>query len=113
MNPKYKQDWIDALRSGKYKQGKGRLCSDEGFCCLGVLCDVKDPSKWTNLSAMRKPIGTSKYMWSKDAWMVYGLGKDQMEELDITPEQHDKLIELNDDFGYNFERIADYIEENL
>lgn len=113
MNPKYKQDWIDALRSDKYKQGKGRLCSDEGFCCLGVLCDVKDPSKWVKLSVTRDPIGTSKYMWSKDDGMVYGLGEDQMEELDITSEQHGKLIELNDNLGYNFERIADYIEKFL
>lgn len=33
--------WIEALRSGKYMQGKGRLRSfyDE-FCCLGVLCNL-------------------------------------------------------------------------
>lgn len=37
--------WVDALRSGKYSQGRSRLarCSpDEGlrYCCLGVACEV-------------------------------------------------------------------------
>ena len=36
--------WAAALRSGKYLQGRERLCGDEGgqlaYCCLGVTCDV-------------------------------------------------------------------------
>ena len=35
-----KDKWIAALRSGKYKQGKGALQRNESFCCLGVLCEV-------------------------------------------------------------------------
>lgn len=37
---KNRQKWIDALRSGKYKQGRGTLKDGDSFCCLGVLCDV-------------------------------------------------------------------------
>lgn len=32
--------WIAALRSGEYKQAKKHLRTEEGFCCLGVLCDI-------------------------------------------------------------------------
>ena len=32
--------WIEALRSGKYKQGKGFLKKGDCHCCLGVLCEV-------------------------------------------------------------------------
>jgi hypothetical protein len=32
--------WLTALESGDYKQGHGRLRTDQGFCCLGVLCEV-------------------------------------------------------------------------
>lgn len=36
--------WVDALRSGKYKQGRGYLCQiEEGephYCCLGVACEL-------------------------------------------------------------------------
>lgn len=41
MNPKIKKQWIKALRSGDYKQGKEQLRNGENqFCCLGVLCNL-------------------------------------------------------------------------
>lgn len=43
--------WLKALRSGKYKQGKGALCrwipgGAEEFCCLGVAAHVLIPGEW-------------------------------------------------------------------
>lgn len=32
--------WVEALRSGEYRQGSGSLQADGKFCCLGVACDV-------------------------------------------------------------------------
>lgn len=40
MNPEVKQKWIDALRSGDYEQGSEKLRGVNGYCCLGVLCDL-------------------------------------------------------------------------
>jgi hypothetical protein len=42
MKPEIAKQWVEALRSGKYKQGKQRLCNlkDNTFCCLGVLCEI-------------------------------------------------------------------------
>lgn len=41
MDAKVKTKWVDALRSGEYKQASGVLRDDnDAFCCLGVLCDV-------------------------------------------------------------------------
>lgn len=47
MNLEIKRDWIEALRSGRYKQGLGSLRSLRSFgmgevryCCLGVLCEL-------------------------------------------------------------------------
>jgi hypothetical protein len=39
------QEWIKRLRSGKYKQGNGALCTEDAegtksYCCLGVLCEL-------------------------------------------------------------------------
>ena len=38
MDKELKTLWVEALRSGKYKQGRGRLFSPEWgtYCCLGV-----------------------------------------------------------------------------
>lgn len=42
MNPEVKTLWVNALRSGNYKQGHGTLHQikpeNEYLCCLGVLC---------------------------------------------------------------------------
>jgi len=37
---------VEALRSGKYTQDTCQLRTTEGFCCLGVACDLYDPTKW-------------------------------------------------------------------
>src|SRR5947199_768483 len=34
------QKWVDALRSGDYKQTIGALENEYGNCCLGVACRV-------------------------------------------------------------------------
>jgi len=38
-----KDKWLEALKSGKYIQGTGRLRSEDKtkHCCLGVLCEVR------------------------------------------------------------------------
>lgn len=46
MNEEIKEQWVKALRSGKYKQGREALRKKDPktgqwtYCCLGVLCDL-------------------------------------------------------------------------
>lgn len=42
LPPKFKEKWVAALRSGKYKQGKDFLYNkdEDTYCCLGVACKV-------------------------------------------------------------------------
>lgn len=40
MNHNIKVRWMAALRSMRYPQTKESLRDDNGFCCLGVLCDL-------------------------------------------------------------------------
>lgn len=41
MDSAVKAQWIQALRSGEYKKGRGALRpTRDTFCCLGVLCDL-------------------------------------------------------------------------
>jgi hypothetical protein len=52
MNPHAKEVWLAALRSDEYAQTTGTLHDSEGFCCLGVLCDLykkehPDVAGWT------------------------------------------------------------------
>ena len=43
-----RKKWISALRSGEYTQGKGclRQAGPTAFCCLGVLSDIVDNTRW-------------------------------------------------------------------
>jgi hypothetical protein len=40
MKKKFADEWVRALRSREYKQGKGWLYDKDkdAYCCLGVLC---------------------------------------------------------------------------
>ena len=97
--------WVEALRSGKYKQGTGCLRSkDDEFCCLGVLADVVNSSNW-----VLRDGGINAY-----GWLTYKcdlpdrlIPDGSINNLQII------LMEMNDEIGYSFERIADWIEENL
>lgn len=41
MNSEVKAKWLQALRGGEYRQTRNMLRSpSNGYCCLGVLCDV-------------------------------------------------------------------------
>lgn len=40
MRTEIKQKWVDALLSGDYAQTNDCLHNADGFCCLGVLCDI-------------------------------------------------------------------------
>ena len=102
MNQEIKQKWLEALRSGKYKQGRLGLRNKQNeFCCLGVLCDVLDNNKWL-----------LDELWSIEFYKYddsISVANEELIPLDI----QDDLMSLNDNYLYNFNKIADYIEENL
>lgn len=43
VNIKELKKWIAALDSGEYKQTRGYLQDEVGYCCLGVACKVLIP----------------------------------------------------------------------
>ena len=104
MDKKIKKKWLKALRSGKYKQGMGTLRIEDRFCCLGVLCDLLDPKKWEQdeYDELR-----FRYLGERGL-LPTGIKV----ELNINPIDELKVIDMNDT-GLHFNRIADWIEENL
>lgn len=41
VNKEVIKEWVRALRSGEYKQATDALKTENGYCCLGVLCDIQ------------------------------------------------------------------------
>lgn len=61
MDQKIKQDWIDALRSGKFIQGFDVLndIRTNTYCCLGVLCELANEA-----GVVKKDILDDSGAWS-------------------------------------------------
>lgn len=102
MNQEVKKLWVEALRSGKYKQGKHCLKTDDGrYCCLGVLCEVSGQpydSDWLG-------VPNDIVEWADlDTWLP---------EVIDGSRGRTKLSHLNDASNFSFEQIADLIEEQL
>ena len=93
--------WLDALRSGNYKQGKNRLRRDKYFCCLGVACDVYDSSQWWDEI---EPSGIMTYLGNASS-----LPQNLFHYYGFKAHANSTLMTLNDYEGYNFKRIASYI----
>jgi hypothetical protein len=106
MDEKLKKKWVKALRSGKYRQAKGKLCTSTGasHCCLGVLLDVQGADIFEEYPTNEdRETNTLPVEWSA------GLSFSTATE----------LANMNDGAGQfqgrrmNFKQIADYIEKYL
>lgn len=102
MKADVKEKWVAALESGKYPQIRGALRSVVGYCCLGVLCDIVDPSEWVK---------------DHDGFMYHGYSGNLPYEVrgmaDLSVCVVDKLVNMNDEERASFPEIARYIRESL
>lgn len=107
--------WVDALRSGGYKQGQKALHTtinkEDRFCCLGVACDLylKNVGK---IDVRKTNAGT--YLYDGESGFLPDKVKHWLNLatptglLNDVPE--DSLAKLNDN-GANFQQIANIIEQ--
>lgn len=131
MNPEVKQKWIDALRSGKYEQGSEKLRSQQGYCCLGVLCDLyaqEHETQWefrgneeTNLQLMDYWYFEDQSEFLPDSvkeWAGLPVGNPSV-RVDVSEEDDendwfykDEIANLNDS-GYTFNELSNVIEQQF
>ncbi len=112
MNKEIKVKWLEALRSGKYKQGKQRLRSKvtDRFCCLGVLCDISGIGEW-----VVNRVGNYEYSnpLVKDDSAASILPAFVIDSSGISQEHRCNLMTMNDEGNKTFHEIANYIEKEL
>jgi len=122
MNPRIKQRWLDALRSGEYKQTTGNLRDINGFCCLGVLCDLQAQERSTNwvkrnnsygLYGEAQTLPLSVQEWAGLDNDIGGLVDFEYEKDGVMYVKSESLPEINDTWNKNFNEIADLIETQL
>ena len=128
MNADVKQKWVEALRSGKFKQGRCHLKweADDGMrhCCLGVLCElyveVTDHAEW-----VPDPNSLIKNQILDDHNGTLPPDVQQWADLPINDphllaQPYNKpdadyhfITELNDNLNYDFKQLAELIEKQL
>jgi hypothetical protein len=123
LNADIKRRWTEALRSGEYRQTQYVLVMPDpilgdAFCCLGVLCEIAvkdgvivrqaesylDPANPMDQSDATLPMAVLR--WAELPTEADGAG-----EVVVGHERF--LTTFNDNFGYDFNQIANIIEEKL
>ena len=143
MDQEFKAKWVEALRSGEYKQGRGYLKVTENgearYCCLGVACELlresgvdvtwekgnsggpnSDPNI-TYFSAYAEGVGSGGILPSSLAARI-GTGRDPVVVISETTRGFSKSLPFAhtefalstlNDNGVPFSEIANLIEEHL
>lgn len=138
LKPEIKERWVNALRSGKYRQGKTELVQPdcklgEGlvYCCLGVLCDLASedgvvPKLSSLYSTTRWPhdadgttVSPEEWRWNQEEsglpcdavveW-AFGEGAENIPRYLYMSNIAQKTLYYMNDTGASFEEIADVIE---
>lgn len=133
MKANIKKQWLAALRSGNYQQTASMLHragfdgGPDGFCCLGVLCDmarrdgVVEPEQMENEGGERyyKYDGGTAYLpgvvidWAGLQWDDERGQYDpaQFEAAGRYMPSGECTLAMRNDRGETFEEIADIIEK--
>lgn len=98
MNDNAKK-WVATLRSGEYKQTKGRLADDFGHCCLGVACELAIEAGVIN--SYHKEKGSLPSLVKDWLGLRHWSGRYQGEN---------RFLANDNDRGQSFSQIADIIE---
>lgn len=112
MDPHLKADWIEALRSGEFKQGKTHLKADGAYCCLGVLCEIHPEIKVEPAYELSE---------EGDVWCAYSHNKTvrssaylpALETRELISKWDQTTLAHKNDLGDTFDEIADWIEMHL
>jgi len=115
MNKEIKDKWLTALRSGEYKKSKHNLKTDDGFCCLGVLCDLyrKETGKgeWNKKNDIYEFEAGANSILPVNVWKWAELTSGNPKILGVSV---NLLLSQHNDFTTKtFEDIADLIETDL
>lgn len=115
MKKVWKDKWLKALRSRKFKQTRGKLERIDkaenvvGNCCLGVLCRI---AKLPTGVVMDDYHPGTRFFYGK-RWAEDSLTDSLLRRFGLTENQMNVLIDMNDNKRRKFYQIARWIERNL
>lgn len=92
------EEWVQTLKGigpKTYRKAKKSLCNNTGgFCCLGVLADMRG------------------VVWGEDCYRDDGMLDDTVRPNWMNDDDQNKLAKLNDKHA-GWEKVIDYIEHEM
>jgi hypothetical protein len=134
LDPEFKAKWVAALRQGDRQQGvcvlKYKSSVDEGvfYCCLGVACEVAsipaaekdngaidfDGSTYALSTGVQDRLGLSDTGGFRTTVLNSDIhGPDPRGEVYGSSRFSSSLAAMNDEYGFTFPMIADFIEKHF
>ncbi len=113
MDKKVKKQWVAALRGGKYKQTKSTLRDEDGYCCLGVLCQLH-----SDIVGVAEFVKTGEYTYLDTPAVLPSEVRDWADIKfangpRVTINGEILSLSHHNDTGRTFDQIADAIEAEL
>lgn len=109
-------EWIEALESGRYEQGRSVLkrrprTGSAKYCCIGVLCELDDEFTWATDPNSGGWDGELIYGWSNTSSIFstgirHSLPPQLQAELHLGPRASDALVKMNDTYSFTFPEVA-------
>ena len=129
MKQEIKDRWVKALESGEYDQTKGYLHDEDGYCCLGVLCEIAkadgvlafdadentyvsatDKRDYSDVTLPRAVLAWADMSDSAPVSPIQYTYEDGTLRPGTRPFAH--YSELNDDMDFDFKKIAEVIKND-
>ncbi len=111
LEPEFKAKWIAALRSGEYKQGMNWLLKEDKYCCLGVagaICNIST----NTLESHSTLSGSIDFAVIPRTIKGNAVPGSAVSFLTSRNDGNTSSINPNGE-KWDFNQIADWIEENL
>jgi len=110
-----REQWIKALESGRYKQTTGQLRNIDGYCCLGVLCNIhKDKEhKWEYDHVFTTPIYNDEFgfLWHLTRFEYFEMPPDSfLDKVKVDKSLAEELANMNDN-RKTFKEIAAFLRK--
>lgn len=104
------QLWIEALRSDRFTQTRDVLCSKDGYCCLGVACElaIENGVSVNKIRIVRSVFSKSDASYDDKR---FDLPDSVRGWLGISKQIEETAISLNDEKKASFSEIADFLEK--
>lgn len=117
MDAQLHREWIEALRSDHYIQGRGALRSHalgewvDSWCCLGVLLNLM-VKPWAWETSTTNPYRDPRLLYSV-AGLSAAIPHSLAQQIGLSEDEQHAFVHMNDCQRLSFRQIADIIEAQV